>query len=103
MAQEKRSEVHGRRTRDEVAEDVLASLVNDADGELVGKKADASSDTVAELSPRTFRTFRRELSSLEWTISRGRTPGTVFEESSGVGETADDHPDDDHPPPAAAR
>ena len=42
MAQEERSEVHGRGTRDEVAEDVLASLVNDADGELVGKEADAS-------------------------------------------------------------
>ena len=48
MAQEERSEVHGRRTRDEIAEDVLASLVNDADGELVGKKADASSDTITE-------------------------------------------------------
>ena len=48
MAQEERSEVHGRGTRDEVAEDVLASLVNDADWELVGKIADACSDTVAE-------------------------------------------------------
>jgi len=33
---------------------------------------------LAELSPRTSRTFRRELSSLEWTFSRWRTPGNVF-------------------------
>ena len=56
----------------------------------------------AELSARTIRTFRRELSSLEWTISRRRTPSNVLEELSGVSETADDHPDDDHTPPTAA-
>jgi hypothetical protein len=52
--------------------------------------------------PTDIPTFRRELSSLECTFSRWRTPGNFFEESSGVSETADDHPDGDHPPPAAA-
>jgi hypothetical protein len=47
----------------------------------------------AELSARTFCTFRRELSSLEWTISRRRTPGNVLEELSGV--AVDPHDPDD--------
>jgi hypothetical protein len=40
----------------------------------------------AELSPRTFCTFRRELSSLRRTVSRRRTARNVFEELSGVSE-----------------
>ena len=40
----------------------------------------------AELSPRTFCTFRRELSSLRRTVLRRRTAGHVLEELSGVSE-----------------
>src|SRR6266851_9543452 len=41
---------------------------------------------IAELPPRTFCTFRRELSSLQRTISRRRTARNVLEELSGVSE-----------------
>jgi hypothetical protein len=41
---------------------------------------------VAELSPRTLCTFRRELSSQRRTVSRGRTASNVREELSGVSE-----------------
>ena len=40
--------------------------------------------STAELSPRTFCAFRRELSSLWWTLSRRRTPCNVLEGLSGV-------------------
>ena len=56
----------------------------------------------AELSPRTFCTFRRELSSLPWTVSRWRTARNVLEGLSRRKRTADDHPHDDHAAPSAA-
>src|SRR5262245_2375930 len=57
----------------------------------------------AELSPRTFCIFLSELSSLQRTVSVGRTPGGVLEELRGVRERPMIIPhDDDHGPPSAA-
>jgi hypothetical protein len=70
---------------------VYSELKRIASGYLQGERPGATLQVTAlvhdaQLSPRTFCTFPRELSSLRRTISCRRTARSVLEELSGVKE-----------------